>query len=128
MKQPTFLFLWTRPGSICPKAGDVVVISLDTESQASVGPILQRALPFQRMVNTHIPHIVPYNTQLLLVFLNTLYRDLIPEQERRLVRPHLLNYVVVWDNVSFHRINIVRDWFAAHERMTVEFLPQYTHS
>lgn len=32
-------------------------------------------------VRTHIPHIGPYNTQLLLAFLDTLYRDLIPEQE-----------------------------------------------
>ncbi len=76
-------------------------------------------------VSTHIPHIGSYNTQLLLAFLNTLYRDLIPEQERGLVRPHV-PYVVVWDNVSFHRINIVRDWFAAHERITVEFLPPYS--
>ncbi len=29
-------------------------------------------------VRTHIPHIESYNTQLLLAFLNTLYRDLIP--------------------------------------------------
>ncbi len=77
-------------------------------------------------VSAHIPHIGPYNTQLLLAFLNTLYRDLILEQERGLVRPHLSNYVVVWDNVSFHRTNIVRDWLAAHERITVEFLPPYS--
>ncbi len=77
-------------------------------------------------VSTHIPHIGPYNTQLLLVFLNTLYGDLIPEQERGLVRPHLPNYVVIWDNISFHRTNIVRDWFAAHERISVEFLPPYS--
>ncbi len=64
--------------------------------------------------------------QLLLAFLNTLYRDLIPEQERGFVRPHLPNYVVVWDNVSFHRSNIVRDCLAAHERITVEFLPPYS--
>ncbi len=73
-------------------------------------------------VSTHIPHTGPYNTQLLLAFLNTLYRDLIPEQERGLVRPHLPNYVVVWDNVSFHQTNIVRNWFVAHEMITAEFL------
>ncbi len=77
-------------------------------------------------VSTHIPHIGSYNTQLLLAFLNTLYRDLNPEQETGLVRPHLPNYVVVWDNVSFHRTYIVRDWFAAHKRITVEFLPPYS--
>ena len=38
-------------------------------------------------VSAHIPHIGPYNTQRLLAFLNTLYRDLIPEHQRGLVRP-----------------------------------------
>ncbi len=76
-------------------------------------------------VRTHIPHIESYNTQLLLAFRNTLYRDLIPEQERGLVRPHLPNYVV-WCNVSFYRTSIVRDWFAAHEKITVEFSPPYS--
>jgi hypothetical protein len=77
-------------------------------------------------VSTHIPHIGPYNTQLLLVFLNTLYRDLITEHERGLVRPDLTNYVIVWGNVSFHQTNIVREWFAAYERITAEFLPLYS--
>ena len=77
-------------------------------------------------VSTHIPHIGPYNTQLLLAFLNTLYRDLITEHERGLVRADLPNYVIVWDNVSFHRNNIVREWFAAHERITVEFHPPHS--
>ncbi len=130
MKQPTFLFLWTRLGSICSKAGDLVAISLATKPQlthqANVGPILQCVLPFQRMCECTYSTHWPYNTQLLLVFLNTHYRDLIPEQERGLVRPHLPNYVIVWDNVSFHRTNIVRDWFAAHERITVVFLPPYS--
>ncbi len=78
----------------------------------------------ENSVSTHLPHIGPYNTQLLLAFLNTLHRDLTPEQERGLVRPYLPNYV--WDNVSFHRTNIVRDWFAAHERITVELLSPYS--
>lgn len=89
-------------------------------------PTLQCVPPFQRILWAHIFH--TYNTQLLLAFLNTLYRDLIPEQERGLVRPYLPNYVVIWDNVSFHRTNIVRDWFAAHERVAVQFLPPYSHS
>ncbi len=63
-------------------------------------------------VSTHVPHIGAYNTQLLLAFLNTLYRNLIPEQERGLVTPHLPNYVVFW--------------FAAHKRITVEFFPPYS--
>lgn len=77
----------------------------------------------ENCVSTHILHIGPYNTQLLLAFLNTLYRDLIPEHQRSLVRPDLPNYVIVWDNVSFHQTNIVREWFAGHERIRMEFLP-----
>ena len=33
-------------------------------------------------VLTHIPLIGPYNTERLVTFLDTLYRDLIPEPER----------------------------------------------
>ncbi|KAL0153040.1 hypothetical protein M9458_051639 [Cirrhinus mrigala] len=113
------------------QAGDVVAISIghratiDTPGQRGANITMCAAIS-ENGVRTHIPHIGPYNTQLLLAFLNALYRDLIPEQERGLVRPHLPNYVVVWDNVSFHRTNSVRDWFAAHERITVEFLPPYS--
>uniref|UniRef100_A0A1A8IV12 DDE superfamily endonuclease n=1 Tax=Nothobranchius kuhntae TaxID=321403 RepID=A0A1A8IV12_NOTKU len=35
-------------------------------------------------------------------------------------------YVVVWDNVSFHHSAVVRQCFAAHGRMLMEFLPPYT--
>ncbi len=48
--------------------------------------------------------------------------DLIPEQERGQIGDDLTKYVIVWDNVSFHRSNIIRQWFAAHSRMLMEFL------
>ncbi len=103
----------------------IVTATTDTLGQRRAN-ITMCAANSENGVSTAIPHIGPYNTQLLLAFLNTLYRDLIPEQERGLVRPHSPNYVVVWDNVSFHRTNIVRDWFAAHERIAVAFLPPYS--
>ncbi|KAL2089378.1 hypothetical protein ACEWY4_014066 [Coilia grayii] len=53
----------------------------------------------------------PYNTQHLMTFLDTLYMD---------------KYVVVWDNVCFHHSHLVRQWFAAHDRMLVEYLPTYS--
>ncbi|XP_044040880.1 uncharacterized protein LOC122870620 [Siniperca chuatsi] len=62
-------------------------------------------------VLTHIPIIGPYNTERLVTFLDTLYRDLIPEQERGQIGDDLPKYVIVWDNVSFHRSNIIRQWF-----------------
>ncbi|XP_044052938.1 uncharacterized protein LOC122876529 [Siniperca chuatsi] len=77
-------------------------------------------------VLTHIPIIGPYNTERLVTFLDTLYRDLIPEQESGQIGDDLPKYVIVWDNVSFHRSNIIRQWFAAHDRMLMEFLPPYS--
>ena len=104
MKWPTFLFLWTRLGSIWPKAGDVAAISL----RATIGTPGQRggnitmcATISENGVSTHIPHIGTYNTQLHLV----------PEHKRDYVRPDLPNYVTVWDNVSFPRTNIVGEVF-----------------
>lgn len=87
------------------------------------GNITMCAAISENGVSTHILHIGPYNTQLLLAFLNTLYRDLIPEHQIGLVRQDLPNCVIVCDNVSFNRTNSVREWFAVHERITMEFLP-----
>ncbi len=77
-------------------------------------------------VPTHIPIIGPYNTDCLVTFLDTLYRDLIPEQERGQIGDDLPKCVIVWDNVSFHPSNIIKQWFAAHNRMLMEFLSRYS--
>lgn len=73
----------------------------------------------EKGVSTHVPH-----TQLLLALLNTLHRDVIPEHERGLVRPDLSNVVIVWDFAE----PTVREWFAAHGRITKEFLPPHSPS
>ncbi|XP_028654701.1 uncharacterized protein LOC114649369 [Erpetoichthys calabaricus] len=75
-------------------------------------------------VHTHIPLVGPYNTQHLLTFLNTLYRDLIPEEE--IGQENVPQYVIICDNVSFHHSNLIRQWFANHRRMLMEFLPPYS--
>lgn len=77
-------------------------------------------------VLTRIPIIGPYNTQHLLTFLDTLNRDLIPDDERGLIRDVLPKYVVIWDNVSLHHSNTIRQWFATHYRMLMEFFPPYS--
>ncbi|XP_023817458.1 uncharacterized protein LOC110016218 isoform X1 [Oryzias latipes] len=77
-------------------------------------------------VLTHIPIIGLYNTEHLITFLETLYRDLIPEEERGQSGDHLPTYVTVWDNVSFHHSNIIRQWFTAHNRMRMEFISPYS--
>ncbi len=90
------------------------------------GNITMCAAISENGVLTHKPRLGPYNTQHLLTFLDTLYRDIIPENERGLTGDHLNKHVVVCDNVRFHHSDVVRQWFAAHDRMLVEYLPPYS--
>ncbi|KAL7862608.1 hypothetical protein SRHO_G00115920 [Serrasalmus rhombeus] len=81
--------------------------------------------------NHELKHAVrPYNTQQLVTFIDTLYRDLLPDGEMALNdrenAPNLTNYVVIWDNVRFHRSNTIRQWFATHNRMLMPFLPPWS--
>ncbi len=46
-------------------------------------------------VLTHIPIIGPYNTERLVTFLDTLFRDLIPELERGQIGDDLPKYGIV---------------------------------
>jgi len=59
----------------------------------------------------------PYNTAHLITFLDTLHNTLIPPDQ--VDGPEQLRYVVIWDNVSFHRAALVRNWFTAHPRFLV---------
>ncbi|XP_045562373.1 uncharacterized protein [Salmo salar] len=86
------------------------------------GNITMCAAISENGVATHIPSLGPYNTQKLLIFLDRLHFDLIPENERGLVGPHLPQYVIVWDNVNFHRGPLIRAWFTTHPRMVMVFL------
>ncbi len=90
------------------------------------GNITMGAAISENGVLKHIPIIGPYKTERLVTFLDALYRDLIPEQERGQIGDDLPKYVIVWDNISFHRSNIIRQWFAAHNRMLMEFLSPYS--
>lgn len=65
-------------------------------------------------VSTHI--IGSGNTQHLLTFLDTIYRHLIPETERDLSRHDLPNFVIVWDSMSIQHPNVIRVWFAVHQK------------
>ena len=51
----------------------------------------------------------PYNTAHLITFLDTLHNTLIPPDQ--IDGPEQLRYVVIWDNVSFHRAALVHNWF-----------------
>ena len=73
----------------------------------------------------------PYNTQHLLRFLANL-RDILFEQWVQEQQGQELNenpiptYVIVLDNVSFHRAALVREWFNINGQFMNLYLPPYS--
>ncbi|XP_062413404.1 uncharacterized protein LOC134104102 [Pungitius pungitius] len=65
-------------------------------------------------------HMGPYNTALILAFLDQLHNITALNQIDR------MQYIVVWDNVSFHRSALVQNWFQQHPQFTVLYLPPYS--
>ncbi|CAB1446431.1 unnamed protein product [Pleuronectes platessa] len=55
--------------------------------------------------------------------LGMLCRDPIPENERGSAGRDVPNSVIVWDNVSFHQANVIKEWVAVHRGMLTRFLP-----
>ena len=60
----------------------------------------------------------PYKTPHILAFLDRLYNLTINNIQ--------IQYIVTWDNVSFHRSALVQNWFTQHPNFTVLFLPPYS--
>ncbi|KAL0147626.1 hypothetical protein M9458_057068 [Cirrhinus mrigala] len=65
-------------------------------------------------------HMGPYNTALILTFLDQLHNIAAANQIDH------MQYIVVWDNVSFHRSALVQNWFQQHPHFTVLYLPPYS--
>ncbi|KAK0136832.1 hypothetical protein N1851_027005 [Merluccius polli] len=68
----------------------------------------------------------PYNTAHMLTFLDRLHNILIPPERINDADHQRNRYVVVWDNVSFHRAAPVQNWFADHPPFLVQYLPPYS--
>ncbi|XP_051569163.1 uncharacterized protein LOC127449653 [Myxocyprinus asiaticus] len=68
----------------------------------------------------------PYNTMLLLGFPDGLRECVFQLNQREPAQPEQPRYIVVWDNVSFHRAALVRDWFTNNPRFSNIFLPAYS--
>ncbi|XP_026032840.1 uncharacterized protein LOC113027441 [Astatotilapia calliptera] len=62
----------------------------------------------------------PYNSQHILTFLDALH-DIVVQN-----RPDQPRFVVIWDNVSFHRAALVQAWFSNHNQFEVVYLPPYS--
>ncbi len=68
----------------------------------------------------HHANLGPYNTHQLLNFLNHMRHALLGQQDEHSI------YVVVWDNVSFHRALQVREWFNMNQGFINLCLPPYS--
>ncbi|XP_016315794.1 uncharacterized protein LOC107668442 [Sinocyclocheilus anshuiensis] len=73
----------------------------------------------------------PYNTQHLLRFIANLryilFEQQVQEQQgQELNENPIPTYVIVWDNVSFHRAAQVREWFNINGQFMNLYLPPYS--
>lgn len=72
----------------------------------------------------HHAKLGPYNTAVLITFLDTLHGILMPAEQSG--RPEQLRCVVIWDNKSFHQAALFRNWFIDHPQFIVLNLPLYS--
>ncbi|XP_027005558.1 uncharacterized protein LOC113644708 [Tachysurus fulvidraco] len=72
----------------------------------------------------HHANLGPYNTAHILTFLDRLHN--IPPECMNDADHQRNRYVVVMDNVSFHRAAPVQNWFADHPTFLVQYLPPYS--
>ncbi len=93
---------------------------------ASMGAMWHCALPSGPWGLTIMLTLGPYNTQHLLDLLNHLYGYVIQNEAGEPGWAEQLKYVVIWDNVSFHRAALVHNWFNDHPRFSNMFLPAYS--
>ncbi|KAK0135588.1 hypothetical protein N1851_028538 [Merluccius polli] len=75
----------------------------------------------QNGVLHHHANLGPYNANLILAFLDRLH-----EIVTALNQVDQMRYIVVWDNVSFHRAALVQNWFHEHPEFEVLYLPPYS--
>lgn len=85
------------------------------------GNITMCAAITQNGVLHHNATLGPYNTGHMLTFLDAIYTMLVPDPDQEPAR-----FVVLWDNVSFHRAVLVQNWFATHPQFVVLYLPPYS--
>ncbi|XP_048064645.1 uncharacterized protein LOC125279239 [Megalobrama amblycephala] len=129
---------------------DTIFNNINTVSQSTIQRILQRhqvtmkqlyKVPFKRNsdrvknlrhdfvervleMDAHvIRHKFIYvdNTGHILTFLDAIHTMLVPDPDQVPAR-----FVVIWDNVSFHRAVLVQNWFATHPQFVVLYLPPYS--
>ncbi|XP_060762799.1 uncharacterized protein LOC132872186 [Neoarius graeffei] len=86
------------------------------------GNVTMCAALTQNGVLHHHATLGPYNTGHILTFLDNIHDILAPKEEN----PEQARFVVIWDNVSFHRSQLVQNWFVNHPHFSVVNLPPYS--
>ncbi|XP_046733424.1 uncharacterized protein LOC124403737 [Silurus meridionalis] len=67
-----------------------------------------------------------YNTQRLLTFLEEL-KDILLDRQQHHPGPEHQIYVIIWDNVRFHKTNQIREWFTTNSNHFLNVcLPPYS--
>uniref|UniRef100_A0A1A8C9L3 DDE superfamily endonuclease n=1 Tax=Nothobranchius kadleci TaxID=1051664 RepID=A0A1A8C9L3_NOTKA len=98
---------WMRLASTCRNEGKEAVTTLAKEPSlrflANWGGVL---------VHRHAV-LGSYNTQHLLTFLEEL-KDILLDRQQHHPGPAHHIYVIIWDNVRFHRTNQIREWFTTN--------------
>ncbi len=116
--------MWMRQASIWPKPGvrgrNVIgqraVVNVPGQRGGNI--TLCAAISVQGVLHHHAT-LGPYNTGQIIAFLDALHAVV---QDR----PQQPRFVFIWDNVSFHRAALVRDWFNNHNHFTLLYLPPYS--
>ncbi|KAL7839096.1 hypothetical protein SRHO_G00257540 [Serrasalmus rhombeus] len=125
---PMNIYSLTRQGSTCIRSGGGGRNIIGNRAIVNVpghrgGNITMCAAIGPRGVIHHHAQLGPYNTPRLVSFLDELKNLLnLPQEEE----PEQPSYVVIWDNVSFHRAALVNDWFTNNPQFVVLHLPPYS--
>ncbi len=78
-----------------------------------------------RVIHRHVT-LGPYNTAHLIMFLYALQEALLRREQRGDEQAEHPMYVVIWDNVNFHRGPRIREWFENNPRFINVCLPPYS--
>ena len=87
-------------------------------SRGNVGVTSPFALALPRMGSSSVMPIWVHTVH--LTFLDRLYNI------TAVNNMHQMQYIVIWDNVSFHHSALVQNWFQHHPHFTILYLPPYS--
>ncbi|XP_016308870.1 uncharacterized protein LOC107663208 [Sinocyclocheilus anshuiensis] len=86
------------------------------------GNITMCAAITQNGVLHHHARLGPYNTDHIIRFLDAVHDMLV----QGLQNEDQARFVIIWDNVSFHRAHQVQNWFVTHPHFSVVYLSPYS--